>query len=73
MMSVTNIPVSFSSYALETAIYLLNRIPSTSVPKMSYKIWKGKKLNLKYVNIWSFLAYVKCLDNDKLRSRSDKY
>ncbi|KAI3472572.1 hypothetical protein Pfo_029356 [Paulownia fortunei] len=33
MMSFTSLPLSFWGYALETAAYLLNRVPSKAVPK----------------------------------------
>ena len=30
-----------------TAAYILNRVPSKSVPSTPYELWKGEKLDLK--------------------------
>ena len=38
MMSYTDLIISFWGFALETAAYLLNRVPSKSVPKTPYEI-----------------------------------
>ena len=46
MLSYLSLPVSFWGYALETTAYLLNNVPSKSVPKTSYEMWKGIKLIL---------------------------
>ena len=37
MMNNSSIPVSLWMYALRTAAYLLNRIPSKAVPKTPYE------------------------------------
>jgi len=42
MMSQTNLPLSFWAYALETAAFTLNRVPSKSVEKTPHEIWTGK-------------------------------
>lgn len=72
MMSYTDLPISFWGYALETATYILNRVPSKSVPQTPYEIWNGKKPSLNHVKIWGCPAYVKKHDVDKLEARSDK-
>ena len=41
MMSQADLPLSFCGYALETAAFTLNRIPSKSVEKTPYEIWTG--------------------------------
>ena len=38
MMSLTNLPLSFWGYALETAVFTLNRAPSKSVEMTPYKL-----------------------------------
>ena len=43
MMSLTNLPLSFWGYALETAAFTLNRAPSKSVETTPYELWFGKK------------------------------
>ncbi|MCR4790616.1 MAG: DDE-type integrase/transposase/recombinase, partial [Treponemataceae bacterium] len=72
MMCFTNLPISFWGHALETAALVLNRVPSKSVSRTPYEIWKGKKPNLKYLKIWGCHAYVKRNFGHKLSARSDK-
>ncbi|KAL8116072.1 hypothetical protein AgCh_022529 [Apium graveolens] len=59
MMSYANLPVFLWGYALETSTYLLNKVPSKSVPQTPYEIWKERKPSLKHVKIWGCPAYVK--------------
>ncbi|KAI5338737.1 hypothetical protein L3X38_018009 [Prunus dulcis] len=71
MMSYTDLPVSFWGYALQTAAYLLNRVPSKSMPKAPYEIWFGRKPSLNHLKIWGCPAYVKKHDINKLDARSE--
>ena len=41
MMSLTNLPLSFGGYALETAAFTLNGAPSKSVETTPYELWCG--------------------------------
>ena len=43
MMSLTDLPLSFWGYALETAAFTLNRAPSKSVVTTPYELWFGNK------------------------------
>ena len=43
MMGKADLPKSFWGYALETATYILNRVPSKSVEVTPYEIWTNKK------------------------------
>ncbi|KAA0051182.1 gag/pol protein [Cucumis melo var. makuwa] len=43
MMNFAQLPDSFWGYALETAIYVLNNVPSKSVSETPYELWKGCK------------------------------
>ncbi|KAL0394353.1 UNVERIFIED_CONTAM: hypothetical protein Slati_4401500, partial [Sesamum latifolium] len=70
MMSFTELPPSFWSYALETTAKLLNIEPSKTVSQTPYKIWHGKPTSYKYLRVWGSPAYVKRLVGDKLNSRS---
>jgi hypothetical protein len=72
MMSQTDLPMSFWGYALETAVFTLNRVPSKSVDRTPYEIWTGKHLGLSFLKIWGCEAYVKRLMSDKLTPKSDK-
>ena len=46
MMSLTDLPLSFWGYALETAAFMLSRAPSKSVETTPYELWFGKKPKL---------------------------
>ncbi|KAL0427739.1 UNVERIFIED_CONTAM: hypothetical protein Slati_2948700 [Sesamum latifolium] len=70
IMSFTELPLSFWSYALETATRLLNIAPSKLVAQTPYQIWHGKSATYKYLRVWGSPAYVKRLVGDKLDSRS---
>ena len=70
MMSFTDLPLFLWGYALLTAIHLLNRVPSKSIPTTPYEIWFGKKSSLDYLKIWGCLAYVKRQMIKKLEDRS---
>ncbi|TYK05842.1 gag/pol protein [Cucumis melo var. makuwa] len=43
MMIFAQLSDSFWGYALETAIYILNNVPSKSVSETPYELWKGRK------------------------------
>ena len=43
MMFLTDLPLLFWGYALETAAFTLNRAPSKSVETTPYELWFGKK------------------------------
>ena len=72
MMGFAGLPIFFWGYTLESAYYILNRIPSKSVAKTPYEIWMGRKPVLAHLRVWGYLAYVKRLLTDKLGPRSDK-
>ena len=58
-MSLTDLPLSFWGYALETAAFTLNRAPSKSVETTPYELWFGKKPKLSFLKVWGCDAYVK--------------
>jgi hypothetical protein len=45
--------------ALKTAVHILNRVPSKSVPKTPYEMWTGRKLRLNYLHVWGCPAEAK--------------
>ena len=61
MMSLTDLPVSFWGYALETAVFILNRAPSKSVETTPYEVWHGTKPKMSFLKVWGCEAYVKKL------------
>ena len=56
MMSLTDLPLSFWGYTLETATFTLNRAPTKSVETTSCEHWFGKKPNLSFLNVWGYDA-----------------
>ena len=57
-MELTNLPLSFWGYALETTAYLLNKVPSKLVFSTPHEMWIGKKVVLNHIKAWGCLAYV---------------
>ena len=72
MMSLTDLPLSFWGYALETAAFTLNRAPSKSVETTPQELWFGKKPKLLFLKIWDCDAYVKKFQHDKLEPKPEK-
>ena len=72
MMSQSDLPLSFWGYALETAAFTLNRVPSKSVVKTPHEMWTGKSPSLSFLKIWGCEVYVKRLMTNKLTPKSDK-
>ena len=72
MRSQSDLPLSFWGYALETASFTLNKVPSKSVVKTPYEMWTGKSPSLSFLKIWGCEAFVKRLQSDKLAPKSDK-
>ena len=61
MTSLTDLPLSFWGYALETITFTLNRAASKSVKTKSYELWFGKKPKLSFLKVWGCDVYVKRL------------
>ncbi len=72
MMSLTDLPLSFWGYALETATFTLNRAPSKFVETTPYELWFSKKPKLSFLKVWGYDAYMKKLKPDKLEPKSEK-
>ena len=72
MMSLTDLPLSFWGYALETAAFTLKRAPSKSIETTPYELWFSKKPKLSFLKVWSCDAYVKKFHLDKLEPKSEK-
>ena len=70
MISYSTLPTTFWGYALLTACYLLNNVPSKSVPKTPHELWTGKRTTLNHIRMWGYPAYVLDKESTKLDSRS---
>ena len=73
MMSLTDLPLSFWGYALETVAFTLNRASSKSLEMTLYDLWFSKKPKLSFLKVWGCDAYVKKFHPDKLKPKSEKY
>ena len=49
MMSRTKLPQSLWGEALQTAMYILNRVPSKSVPETPFELWTNRKPSLNHL------------------------
>ena len=70
-MSYSELPVFLWGYALETAAYILNHVPSKSIPKTPRELWSGRKPTLNHFRIWGCPAYVLKEKMSKLKTRSE--
>jgi len=51
MLSKSTVYVSLWMYALKTAMYLLNRVPSKAVQKTPFELWTGRKPSLRHLHV----------------------
>ena len=72
MMSLTDLPLLFWGYALETVAFTLNRAPYKSVETTPYELWFSKKPKMSFLKVWGCNAYVKKYHLDKLKPKSEK-
>ena len=70
MMSYESLPSNFWGYALETAQYILNLVPSKAIPTTPKELWTGRKPSLDYVWIWGSPAHVLKRDPSILETRT---
>ena len=61
MMFLTDLPLSFWGYALNTDAFTLNKAPSKSIETTPYELWFGNKPKLSFLKVWGCDAYVKRL------------
>ena len=59
MMSYSTLPLGLWMEALKTAIHILNRVPSKSVPKTLYELWTGRVHFLRHLRVWGSPAEAK--------------
>uniref|UniRef100_A0A2N9EGL1 Uncharacterized protein n=1 Tax=Fagus sylvatica TaxID=28930 RepID=A0A2N9EGL1_FAGSY len=55
---------------LETTSYLLNLVPSKSVPKTPVELWNGRKPSMRYLHIWECPTHVLKGKSDKLEAKT---
>ena len=72
MIGFASLSIFFRGYALETAYYILNKMPNKFVDKISYEMWTGRKPVFSHLRVWRYFAYIKHLKTDKLGGKSDR-
>ena len=70
MFSYNSLPSLLWGYTLQTAMHILNVIPSKSVPKTPLELWNGRKTSLRYFRIWGCPAHALKNKTAKLEPRS---
>ena len=70
MMSYSSLPISFWGYSLQTAVYILNVVPSKSIPQTPLELWNGYKPSLRHFRIWGCSAHVLKRKTGKLEPRT---
>ena len=58
MMAQANVPILFWGDALLTVAYILNCVPSKSIPTTPYELWTGAKPNLENLRPWDYAGFV---------------
>ena len=51
VMSYSDLSISFWGHAVETTAYILNLVPSKSVPTSPTELWTGRKPSLQHVRV----------------------
>ncbi|KAK0584275.1 hypothetical protein LWI29_010398 [Acer saccharum] len=69
MLSYSTLTNSFWGYALQTAIYILNDLPSKSIPQTSHELWTGR--SLQHLRIFGCPAHVLKGKTEKMKSSSE--
>ncbi|KAL0340315.1 UNVERIFIED_CONTAM: Copia protein [Sesamum radiatum] len=74
MMAQENLSISFWGDAILTAAYILNRVPSKSIPSTPYELWHGRKSNLEGLRPWGSAGFVHSTSHqyEKLSPRACK-
>ncbi|KAL0303482.1 UNVERIFIED_CONTAM: hypothetical protein Sradi_6216300, partial [Sesamum radiatum] len=52
MMAQANVLLSFWEDVILTTTYILNRVPSKSIPSTPYELWYSRKPNLEGLRPW---------------------
>ena len=73
-MGRSNLPEYLWGEAIKTATYILNRVPSKSVPKTPFELWTDRKPSLNHFKVWGCPAEVKIYDPslNKTNSRTTR-
>ena len=72
MVSNSTLPKSLWSEALKTVMYILNHVPSKSVPKTLFELCTGRVPSLRHMHVWGCPAKARlyCSHKKKLDPRT---
>ena len=56
MLIHSSLPEFLWGKALKTAAYILNQVPSKSVPEIPYELWSNNKPSLRHFHVWGCKA-----------------
>ncbi|GJR88612.1 retrotransposon protein, putative, ty1-copia subclass [Tanacetum coccineum] len=73
MMKLSDLPLSFRGYALETTAHILNMVSMKKVAKTLYKICHRKAPKLSYMRVWGCDVLVRRSTPNKLKTHAIKY
>ncbi|KAH9669477.1 Integrase catalytic domain-containing protein [Citrus sinensis] len=59
ILSNSTLPDFLWGEALRIAAYILNQVPSKSMPKTLYELWSGKRPSLRHFHVWGCRAKVR--------------
>ena len=66
-----SLQISFWGYSLQTAVNILNVVPSKSIQKTPLELWNGHKPSLRHFRIWGCTAHVLKGKTGKLEPRTE--
>ena len=72
-MNYSDLPKFLCGYALEATAYILNSVPTKSVPNTLVELWAGSKPSLQQNRIWGCSASVLKGKTKKLETKSKLY
>ena len=67
MISRTKLPQSLWGEALQTTMYILNRVLSKSVPKTPFELWTNRTPSLNHLKVWGCLAEVRVYNPHEMK------
>nr|GFA29802.1 hypothetical protein [Tanacetum cinerariifolium] len=73
MFNLTTLLLSFWDYALESAVRILNMVPTKKVDKTPYEIWHGKAPNLSYLKGWGCYYFYFPPENKVIVARYENF
>ncbi|GJS39580.1 retrotransposon protein, putative, ty1-copia subclass, partial [Tanacetum coccineum] len=73
MMNLTTLPKSFWGYALESAVRILNMVPTKKVKRTPHEIWHMKAPKLSYLRVWGCYYFYYPLENKIFVARNAEF